>query len=201
MPCSLPWPLVSILFFSVAFWSYQACLGVLAASIVCSLLSDCRLSLSVLRLHSLMFSYLARTVDFLSRQFSVMAVHGSSQIQLCFSREYLPLARRRSRLPARPSTSRKLWLASITLLIANTIQLGYCQCLFCLSGRYCLGGSCTTCTRGYYCPGGINPPQTPCQAGRYGASTGLTSSSSCTTCPTGNYCAAGSTALVRFVSL
>ena len=82
--------------------------------------------------------------------------------------------------------------SSSTLCYPGTFQnsTGQSSCLPCTAGNYCPGfgsSSETTCTAGNYCPAGSNKP-TPCQAGTFSASTGLTAQSGCTACTAGKYC-------------
>jgi hypothetical protein len=60
----------------------------------------------------------------------------------------------------------------------------------CPTGDYRDGAQCLPCSVAYYCPG--DDTRILCPAGRYGSTTGLTSSSCSGQCQAGYYCPAGS---------
>lgn len=68
---------------------------------------------------------------------------------------------------------------------------GQGSCISCGAGNMCPFlnmSSVETCKAGHYCPDG---EPTPCPAGTYGNSTGLSSIDMCTDCPSGSYCQVG----------
>lgn len=70
-----------------------------------------------------------------------------------------------------------------------TVTTQNSACLECPSGKYCEdGGVPLQCLEGFYCGNGTGYDQTPCPAGTYSSSPGLSEESQCLQCSGGFYC-------------